>query len=261
MVLNDDTLPHTPRLGAPSESDRRTASTLVLDWGASSSVGLKRHTNEDRYGHEGASFAVADGMGGRSGGAEAAQRAIVLALKYSNALWEGASPAEWRALVRIVNVKVRAAMKSQGFTKAGCALTMATVEAGRVIAVHAGDTRLYELNRGTLRLLTHDHDLRSELTDLGSGLDQAAARGLPLSGLTSYIGKPDESLRVDVFEWRPAPGTRLLLCTDGVHRYVEHDDIAAVVSECPPSEAAAELARLADAAGGRDNATAVVIQL
>ena len=261
MVLNDDTLPHTPRLSAPSESDRRTASQLSLDWGASSSVGLKRHTNEDRYGHEGASFAVADGMGGRSGGAEAAQRAIVLALKYSNVLWEGASPAEWRALVRIVNVKVRAAMKSQGFTKAGCALTMATVEAGRVIAVHAGDTRLYELNRGTLRQLTHDHDLRSELTDLGSGLDQAAARGLPLSGLTSYIGKPDESLRVDVFEWRPAPGTRLLLCTDGVHRYVEHDDIAAVVSECPPSEAAAELARLADAAGGRDNATAVVIQL
>lgn len=261
MVLKDDTLPDTPWQGGPSESDRRTRSTLVLDWGASSCVGLKRQTNEDRYGHEGASFAVADGMGGRSGGAEAAERAIVLALKYSNILWEGASLAEWRALARIVNVKVRAAMKSQGFTKAGCALTMATVEAGRVVAVHAGDTRLYELDRGALRQRTHDHDLRSELTALGSDLEQATTEGLPLSGLTSYIGKPDESLRVDVFEWRPAPGARLLLCTDGVHRYVEHDDLAAVVSECPPSEAAAELTRQADAAGGRDNATALVIQL
>ena len=245
----------------PSASDPATASTPVWDWGASSLVGLKRQTNEDRYGHEGVSFAVADGMGGRRGGAEASERAVVLALKYSNVLGAGASVEEWRALLRIVNVKVRAAMRSQGFTKAGCALTMASVEAGRVVVAHVGDTRLYELDAGALRQRTHDHDLRGELAALGSDLEQAATEGLPLSGLTSFVGKPDATLRVDSFEWCPAPGARLLLCTDGVHRYVEHDDIAAVVSGCPPSEAAVELTRRADAAGGRDNATAVVIQL
>ena len=261
MVLEDDTLPHTPQLGGPSESDRRTASTPTLDWGAASRVGLKRQTNEDRYGHRGASFVVADGMGGHSGGAEASERAVVLALKYGNILGAGASVDEWHALVRIVNVKVRAAMNSRGFKKAGCALTMATVETGRVVAVHTGDTRLYELDRGSLRQRTHDHDLRSELAALGSDLDQAAIQGLPLSGLTSCIGKPDASLRVDVFEWRPSPGSRLLLCTDGVHRYVDHDAIVEVVSRHPPSQAAEELTSLADAAGGRDNATAVVIEL
>ena len=262
MVLDDDdTLPDTPWRVESPECRHSVASTPTPSWGAASCVGLRRRSNEDRYGHKGASFVVADGMGGRSGGAQASERAVVLALKYGAVLGAGATLAEWHALVRIVNVKVRAAMKSQGFTKAGCALTMATVEAGRVVVVHVGDTRLYELSRGALLQRTHDHDLRSELTDLGSDLEQAAARGLPLSGLTSYVGRPDASLRVDVFEWCPPSGARLLLCTDGVHRYVELGAIAEVVSTYPPDEAAVELTSRADAASGRDNATAVVIEL
>ena len=260
MVLGDDTLPDTPWIVESSETRHPTVSTPVLSWGAASCVGLRRRSNEDSYGHKGASFVVADGMGGRRGGAEAAERAVVLALKYGSVLGAGATLAEWRALVRIANNKVRAAMRSLGFTGAGCALTMATVETERVVAVHVGDTRLYELDRGSLCQRTNDHDLRSELTDLGSDLELAATQGLPLSGLTSYVGQRDANLRVDVFEWRPASGTRLLLCTDGVHRYVEMDAIAEVVSGRPPGEAALELTKRADAAGGRDNATAVVIE-
>lgn len=261
MRLSEDTLPDAPRPDEPPAPEPVTASTPALDWSASSLVGLKRQTNEDRYGHEGALFAVADGMGGRKGGAEAAERAILLGLKYGNILGPGASVEEWRGLVRIVNMKVRAAMSEQGLAKAGCALTMASVEAGRVVAAHVGDTRLYEFDRGALHQRTRDHDLRNELTALGSDLEQAATEGLPLSGLTSFVGQPDATLQIEAFEWCPAPGARLLLCSDGVHRYVEHDAIAAVMSECPPSEAAAELTRQADAAGGRDNATAVVVQL
>ena len=261
MGLSEDTLPDAPRTSGSSAPDPVTASKPALDWSGSSLVGLKRQTNEDRYGHQGALFAVADGMGGRKGGAEAAERAIVLGLKYGKILGPGASVEEWRGLVRIVNMKVRAAMSKQGLAKAGCALTMASVEAGRVVAAHVGDTRLYEFDRGALHQRTRDHDLRNELTALGSDLEQAANERLPLSGLTSFIGQSDTSLRIEAFEWCPASGARLLLCSDGVHRYVEHDAMAAVMSECPPSEAAAELTRQADAAGGRDNATAVVIQL
>ncbi len=261
MPLSDDTLPDTPWIVESSASHHPISSTPVLSWGAASCVGLRRRANEDRYGHRGASFVVADGMGGLDGGAEAAERAVALALQYGAVLGTGATLAEWRALVRIVNMRVRAAMRSDGFSKAGCALTMATIEAGRVVAVHVGDTRLYEVDRGTLCQRTHDHDLLSELTDLGSDLDEAASRGLPLSGLTSYVGQSDANLRVEVLEWCPASGSRLLLCSDGVHRYLEADAIAEVVCGCPPAEAAVELTKRADAAGGRDNATAVVIEL
>ena len=261
MGLDEDTLPYTPGAVETPAADPLTASTPVSDWGASSRVGLKRQANEDRYGHKGSSFAIADGMGGRKGGAEASERAIALALKYGHVLGPGASLEEWRGLVRIVNVKVRAAMRSQGFTTAGCTLTMASVESGRVVVVHVGDTRLYEFDGGSLQQRTHDHDLRNELTALGSDLKATATEGLPLSGLTSFIGQPDATLRVEASEWCPSPGAQLLLCSDGVHRYLGHDAIAAVVSGCPPSDAAAELTKRADAAGGRDNATAVVIQL
>ena len=261
MGLSEDTLPDAPLDSENSAPDPVAASTPALDWSASSLVGLKRQTNEDRHGRRRALFAVADGMGGRKGGAEAAERAIVLSLKYGNILGPGASVEEWRGLVRIVNTKVRATMSDQGLAKAGCTLTMASVEVGRVVVTHVGDTRLYEFDRGTLYQRTRDHDLRNELTALGSDLKQAETEGLPLSGLTSFIGQSDATLRIEAFEWCPASGARLLLCSDGVHRYVEHDAIAAVMSERPPSEAAAELTRQADAAGGRDNATAVVIQL
>ncbi len=261
MGPSEDTLPDMPPMDESSASGPVAASTPVLDWGASSRVGLKRQTNEDRYGHKGGVFAVADGMGGRRGGAEASKLAIKLALKYGNILGPGASVEEWRGLVRTTNKEVRATMSSQGLTKAGCTLTMASVESRRVTVAHVGDTRLYEFDRGTLHQRTRDHDLRNELTALGSDLAQAAAEGLPLSGLTSFIGQPDATLRVEAFELCPAPGARLLLCSDGVHRYLEHDAVVAAISGCPPSEAAAELTRQADMAGGRDNATAVVIQL
>ena len=261
MGSDENTLPDLSGIVEPAASDPGTVSTPVLDWGASSRVGRRRQTNEDRYGHKGSSFAIADGMGGREGGAEASERAIVLALKYGCVLGPGAPVEEWRGLVRIVNMKVRAAMRRQGLTRAGCALTMVSVESGRVVVVHAGDTRLYEFDKGGLQQRTHDHDLRNELTALGSDLEQAASEGLPLSGLTSFIGQPDATLAVEAFQWCPAQGARLLLCSDGVHRYLEHDTIAAAVSGSPPGNAAAELTRRADEAGGRDNATAVVIQL
>ena len=261
MESDENTLPEMPGITEAPAADPATAPTPVSDWGASSRVGLKRKTNEDRYGQEGSAFAIADGMGGRKGGEVASEGAVALAIKYGNVLGPGATVEEWRGLVRIVNMKVEAALRSHGFTKAGCTLTMASVESGRVVVVHVGDTRLYEFDNGTLQQRTHDHDLRNELSALGSDLDEAAAEGLPLSGLTSFIGQSDAILQVEAFEWCPAPGVRLLLCSDGVHRYLEHDDIAAVMSECPPSNAAEELTRRADAAGGRDNATAVVIQL
>ena len=84
---------------------------------------------------------------------------------------------------------------------------------------------------------------------------------MPLAGLVSYVGMPDDELRVDVFSWSPTPGTLLLLCSDGVHAYLSETEIAFVIAEFPAAEAATELTRRADATGGRDNATAIVVKL
>ena len=259
---DDDTLPDIPVVRA-AERGTVVMQRRVAAWGASSSLGLRRKSNQDRYLKQGTTFAVADGMGGLSGGAEAAQNAVASALRRKSGFGPGATLAEWETMVRAINSDVRSEMQDLGLTKAGSTLTMATIESGRVVATHVGDSRLYEYApaTGALQQRTVDHNLRNELERLGKSLKQAAERGLPLAGLVSYIGMPDNDLRVDVFSWSPEPRTRLLLCSDGVHGCLANTEIAQVLATFAANEAATELTQRADAAGGRDNATAIVVEL
>ena len=235
----------------------------ALAWGASSVVGLRRRSNQDRYLQHGLTFGVADGMGGLSGGMEASGRTVESIVGHMASLEPGAPLTSWESMVRSVNSDVRNQLQELGFPSAGCTLTAASVEPNRVIAVHVGDSRLYDYASctGVLTQRTCDHNLRNELQARGRSLREAAQEGLPLSGLISFIGMPDDDLRVDVFSWSPEPRTRLLLCSDGVHRYFGHAALSEVLSTSTAQVAATELTQRADAAGGRDNSTAVVVDL
>ena len=248
---------------SPPKSGPTECLQAVSAWGASSVVGLRRKSNQDRYLQKGGTFAVADGMGGLSGGSEASDCAVNSALRHFAVLVPGASLTKWEALVRSVNRETRKELQELGFHNAGCTFTLATVESARVVVAHVGDSRLYdyEPKTGVLRLRTTDHNLRTELEAQGKSLQEASDEGLPLSGLVSYIGMPDEDLRIDVFSWSPEPGTCLLLCSDGVHGSLDHKAIAEVIGTFTARQAPTELTQMADAAGGRDNSTAVVVEL
>lgn len=261
LLLEDsDTQPDLPWRAEPSAGLPKGLHATAT-WGGSSTVGLVREHNEDRFGHEGIMYAVADGMGRRGGGSEAAESTMESAFRRGPVLGVGAPLNRWRALVQMVNMDVRARVSELGFTRAGSTLTMAAVEPGRIVVAHVGDSRLYVLQGDTFCQRTVDHILENELASSGTSIEQAKAKGLPLSGLTSYVGQSDRHLRVDVDSWSPEPGTKLLLCSDGVYRYLKHELIYEVVAAFPPAEAAKELTRQADATGGRDNATALVLEL
>ena len=250
-------------IAPPPQPGRFDARQAAVAWGASSVVGLRRKSNQDRYFQQGSTFGVADGMGGVAGGAEASECAVEFALHSFSTLVPGAPLTRWNALVRSVNRETRDKLLEMGFQSAGCTLTVATVEPTRVVVAHVGDSRLYDYEplTGLLRQRTVDHNLRNELATQDKSLREAAENGLPLAGLVSYIGMPDEDLKVDVFGWSPEPGARLLLCSDGVHGSLEEESLAEVLSTFPASGAATELTQRADAAGGRDNSTAVVVEL
>ena len=235
----------------------------VSAWGASSVMGLRRRSNQDRYLQQGNTFAVLDGMGGLAGGSEASNCAANAASRHLAALHLGAPLTKWESMVRSVNREARKELLVLGFDNAGCTLTLVTVEPARVVVAHVGDSRLYDYEPHTsvLNQRTTDHNLKSELEVQGKSLREATEQGLPLTGLVSYIGMPDEDLRVDVFSWAPGPRARLLLCSDGVHGSLRHEAIAEVVSTFEAGHAATELTQRADAAGGRDNSTAVVVEL
>ncbi len=260
LLEGEETQPDLP-WGDQIYSSLQDAPSADPAWGGSSSIGQVREHNEDRFGHQGAIFAVADGMGKLGGGCEAAESTLESVFGRGSALGIGTPLKRWRAFVRMVNMDVRSKMEELGFARAGSTLTLVAVEPKRVVVVHVGDSRLYVLHGGTLIQRTVDHILENELAASGTSIEQAKSKGLPTAGLTSYIGQSDRHLRVDVDSWSPESGTRLLLCSDGVHGYLKSESICEIVSALPPSEAASELTAQADAAGGRDNATAVVLEL
>ena len=86
-------------------------------------------------------------------------------------------------------------------------------------------------------------------------------RGVVLHGLTSFIGLEHEIMRIDVLAVPVRSGDRLLLCTDGVHHQLDDDQIrqAHGVADVPAGRRPA--GRAGRSVGGRDNATALVLQL
>ena len=231
----------------------------VVEWGAATSPGTRRRVNEDTWGrHEGV-FAVADGMGGRGGGALAARTAVDRLLERVGAA--GAHP-DWRAIVERVNADVIAAATDRGIERVGTTLLAAAVGGPLVTLVHLGDSRAYRLGEERrLDGLTHDHNVRTELLAAGLDARDYRDRGVALHGLTSFIGLERDGLRIDVLAVPVRMNDRILLCTDGVYRQLDDDRLRTLLGAPTAHLAAEALVREADLVGGRDNATAVVVQI
>jgi len=201
-------------------------------------------------------------MGGRGGGALAARTAID---RFLARLVEAGEHPDWRRIVGSVNSDVIHAGRERGVDRLGTTLLVAVVGGPLITLIHVGDSRAYRLaslgDRPRLDLLTHDHNVRAELLAAGLDIGEYRERGVALHGLTSFIGLDLEALRIDVLAIPVRAGDRLLLCTDGVHRQLDDDQIRATLS-LPTSQGAADrLVEQADQLGGRDNATALVLRL
>jgi protein phosphatase len=232
----------------------------VADWGSATTAGMRRRINEDAWGRRGDTFVVADGMGGRGGGALAARTAIDCFLAR---LESAGDRPDWRGTVEAVNADVVRIGRERGVERLGTTLLAAVVGGPLTTVVHIGDSRAYRLTspeaRGRLDVLTNDHNVRSELLAAGLDIGEYRERGVALHGLTSFIGLEHEALRVDVLAVPVRVGDRLLLCTDGVHRQLDDDQLRAALALPECRLAAERLVAEADQAGGRDNATAVVV--
>jgi protein phosphatase len=225
--------------------------------GAATDVGRVREGNEDAYLVDDAMglVAVADGMGGHRAG-EVASATALEALR--------AAVGAGRPLREAIE-DANEAVHTKSLTDAslhgmGTTLTAGTLAAGGTLIVgHVGDSRAYLLHEGELRRLTTDHSLVEELVRDGRlTADEAAVHPLR-SRITRALGV-DPSVEVDVYPVELTPGDRLLLCSDGLTGMVQADDIAATLRrELDPTRAATMLVDAANAAGGEDNITVVIV--
>ena len=222
--------------------------------GSSSHTGAVRVANEDDYllgallppGGETLLCAVADGMGGAAGGAEAS-RASLRALGAAVLDGDSDAPIEKRLRdgFRAAGVRVfEEAANVPALRDMGTTLTALCLGPGRGWFGHVGDTRLYRLRAGAADLLTQDHAVRE-----------------PDNLLTRCIGGGQPSCEADVGAFETCAGDRFLLLSDGVWSVVPHAGLLQLGRGGSPQAAAEALVAAALAAGGPDNATAVVVDV
>lgn len=235
---------------------------MQLRWGSATDVGMVRDINQDNLLVAEPLFAVADGMGGHQGGEVASATALEI---LERTFRESATKEELLEAVRRANAKVwDRAQLDDNLHGMGTTLTAAAVfsleDGGEVVAVvNIGDSRTYLLRDGELIQLTTDHSFVEEMVRAGEISAEEAESHPKRNILTRALGV-EPTVEPQVEEMTPRPGDRLLLCSDGLIRELNDNQIAAHLRKLKdPDEAAKELVAQAKAHGGHDNITVVIV--
>src|SRR5205809_993694 len=138
-----------------------------LRYAGGSDAGRVRRNNEDAW-HadpDRGIFLVVDGIGGQAAGEKAAEIAIDR-LRARLERQTGATEQRIREAITIANNEIlRAARGNAEWHGMACVLTVAVVENGSVVVGHVGDSRLYQIRRGAIQKITHDHSPVGERED------------------------------------------------------------------------------------------------
>lgn len=240
-------------------NDTSSVEVVASYYGSRTEIGNVREHNEDSLTVLPPLFAVADGMGGH----EAGEVASEITINTLNDLAPQSADAE--ALARAVvaaNLNViKAPSQGVGREGMGTTLTATILEKERLVIAQVGDSRAYLLHNGSLQQLTRDHSLMADMIEAGQ-LTEAEARVHPnRSVITRAIGS-DPHMQPDLYELNVETGDRLLLCSDGICGMIEDHEIASIMRQAPSAQNCADqLVEAALAAGGFDNATAVVVDV
>jgi protein phosphatase len=240
-----------------------------IRWAAASDIGKVRQENQDTFlvEDELGLFLVSDGMGGHRGGSLAskivAEDLPVMIEARLNKLKSSSIRAVRSVLKRTIseqNRQLRMEGTSEGgYKDMGATLVLALLRNGRAYIANMGDSRAYLLRRGRLSQRSRDHSVVSILLRhnkiVADEMENHSAQG----EITKYVGMEEEA-KPYVRSFALKAGDRLLLCTDGLTGTVADKDIAAKLREQPdPQVVCEELVDAANAAGGHDNVTVVIV--
>jgi serine/threonine protein phosphatase PrpC len=248
----------------------------VRGWGYSS-VGRIRKENQDAFWVDvpGHCFALADGMGGHAAG-EVASAMMVEGIRMGADAGRGlfrrfeSEPSDdhrrqvlvqleyaVRQAHRAIKIRAREEQDKRGMGTTCDALVLVGTEA---FIAHVGDSRIYLLRRGEVQRLTQDHTLAQALLGRGMITPEEAATSPQRSTLVNAVGVT-HPLSVDVAHLDLRLGDRFILCSDGVHEYFPRpDELLDIADRLPGGGAVQQIVDLACERGGRDNATAVLVE-
>lgn len=234
---------------------------MRTSWGSATDRGLVRRINEDALLAYPPVFLVADGMGGHAAGDVASRLAVEEFAQLAGR--PVAEPDEVHACFR------RTARRLRGVVEAG--RTAGTTVAGVGVAAYdgaeywlvfnIGDSRVYRFSDGRLEQISVDHSVVQELIERGE-IDPRQADAHPERHVVTRAIATNAEPTPDYWLIPAGPGDRLLVCTDGLTIELPDARIGEVLASVADAQLAAEqLVAEAVAAGGRDNVSAVVVDV
>ena len=253
---------------------------LPLSWAVRTDAGLRRSSNEDSHAARPdiGLFLVADGMGGHAAG-EVASGVVVESVAAFieetagadiNRTWPFPFEPELsleanrlKAAFRLANRRLASAIADSNDLR-GMATTASAILHGakHSCVAHIGDSRVYVLRGDDLTQITDDHSWVEEQVRAGT-LTAEAARQHPWRNVVTRALSGGDDPEIDVVEITPAPGERYLLCSDGLFGVVADPLLAEILADRAASldEICGRLIDAANAAGGPDNITAMILQV
>lgn len=285
--LKDTTLPDT--LQARDEGTRKLNEEALIEardgqnliYAQKSDVGQARSNNQDAIfsfiasSHSADSrpdfglFVVADGMGGHHDGEKASALTARVVTHYINShiflpmLGNEEPDAERPTISEVLRNAVQKANEevTQRIPEGGTTVTVAAVMGDLAYIGHVGDSRAYLINHDSIEQLTRDHSLVQRLIELEQLTPEEAADHPQRNVLYRAIGQ-SESIDVDAITRRLVPGSRLLICSDGLWNMVSEAEIKNTVALSPSPQTACEtLVQLANDRGGPDNISVILVKL
>ncbi len=228
-------------------------------------VGRSRAHNEDRFLVAGGArlVAVADGMGGHEAGEVAAEMLLDALARFDFHPDDEPTAATARlvSVAEEANARIHAAAHA-GSGKKGMGTTLVAGLFVRdvVVVAHAGDSRAYLLRGRKFDRLTRDHSLREAANPDGK-MPKEILETIPANVILRAIGTTPR-VEVETSVVSLEPGDRLLFSSDGLTGMVSDRALATILSARGDRETALEeLVRSANAAGGDDNITAVIVDI
>lgn len=249
------------------------AARTIRSVGASD-LGRRRQVNEDAFlcDDDLGLWVVADGMGGHAAGEVASHEAIdniygMVKRGKSRLVDAKDSETRLRAAARLLEGSVQSAtymiyaMSELDSRKSGMGTTISAMMAVEefVVTAQVGDSRIYRVRDGEVEQLTEDHTLINWQLKQGIITIEEAKHSRHKNVITRAVGNRDY-VQVDTGVVELAGSDMFLLCSDGLHGYLKSEEIPAYLAG-GGEDAVHALIALANARGGKDNITAIVVEV
>ena len=218
---------------------------------------------------------VSDGMGGHACGEVASALAVETIEKFYRSNVELSVPTwpirvpqidverdRMASAIKLANTRIFEAGRADSDKKGmGCTVDAMFVHQGRCFIGHVGDSRVYRLREGQLGLVTEDHSMLNDYRRMKDMTDEEIANFRHKNVVVRALGLGEE-VGVDVLVEESVVGDRYLLCSDGLNDMIEDQAIAEILRQEKRLDAiAGQLVDAANEAGGKDNISALIVQI